>query len=118
MSNVENSINYIEFPMTDPEAIIVFYETVFGWTFQRWGEDYISFSGAEVEGGFNKQSDVNTGRSGALVILYCKDLQKKIDQIKAAGGKIIEDIYAFPGGRRFHFEDPSGNELAVWSEKD
>ena len=117
MSNVENSINYIEFPMMDPEKIIMFYETVFGWTFQRWGEDYISFNGAEVEGGFNGQADVNEGRSGALVILYSADLEKKLDQIKVAGGTIVEDIYPFPGGRRFHFTDPSGNELAVWSEK-
>lgn len=117
MSNVENSINYIEFPMTDPEPIIVFYETVFGWEFQRWGEDYVSFSGAEVEGGFNRQTEVNEGRNGVLVILYASDLEKKLEQIKAAGGKIVEDIYAFPGGRRFHFADPSGNELAVWSEK-
>ena len=117
MSNVENSINYIEFPMTDPEAIIVFYETVFGWNFQRWGEDYISFSGAEIDGGFNGKSDVNAGRSGALVILYSQTLETKRDQVKAAGGTILEDIYAFPGGRRFHFADPSGNELAVWSDK-
>jgi len=117
VSNVENSINYIEFPMVEPEAIIMFYETVFGWTFQRWGEDYISFIGAEVEGGFNRQADVNSERSGALVILYSKDLEKKKDQILAAGGTIAEDIYPFPGGRRFHFKDPSGNELAIWSEK-
>jgi len=115
--NVENSINYIEFPMSEPEAIIQFYETAFGWTFQRWGEDYVSFSGAEVEGGFNRQAEVNASRTGALVILYAGELEKKRDQIKAAGGTIVEDIYAFPGGRRFHFTDPSGNELAVWSEK-
>lgn len=118
MNIVENSINYIEFPMVEPEAIIMFYETVFGWTFQRWGDDYISFSGAEIEGGFNKQSEVNEGRSGVLVILYTHELEKKRDQIIAAGGKIIEDIYPFPGGRRFNFCDPSGNELAVWSDKD
>ncbi len=117
MTNVENSINYIEFPMIDPEAIIMFYETVFGWEFQRWGEDYISFNGAEIDGGFNRQAEVNPARSGALVILYTKELQKKREQIRAAGGKIVEDIYPFPGGSRFHFADPSGNELAVWSEK-
>ena len=117
MSNIENSINYIEFPMSDPEPIIMFYETVFGWTFQRWGADYISFSGAGVEGGFNREAGVEAQKLGVLVILYSESLEKKYDQIKVAGGKILREIYPFPGGRRFHFADPSGNELAVWSEK-
>ena len=117
MTNVENSINYIEFPMSDPEPIIMFYETAFGWHFQRWGADYISFNGAGVEGGFNREAGVDAQKPGVLVILYTSELEKKRDQIKAAGGKIVRDIYPFPGGRRFHFTDPSGNELAVWSEK-
>lgn len=117
MSQVENSINYIELPMTDPEAVIMFYETVFGWTFQRWGEAYISFTGAGVDGGFNGQASVSSDRSGVLTILYASELEIKRDQIRAAGGTIIEEIYPFPGGRRFHFSDPSGNELAVWSDK-
>ncbi|MFC6197118.1 VOC family protein [Ponticaulis profundi] len=117
MSRAENSINYIELPMTDPEPVIMFYETVFGWHFQRWGADYISFEGAGIDGGFNGQDKLPVSKPGTLVILYSKELEKKRDQIKAAGGKIIRDIYPFPGGRRFHFEDPAGNELGVWSEK-
>ena len=117
MSNAENSINYIEFPMTDVEATIAFYEAVFGWSFQRWGESYISFSGAVVEGGFDL-AGVKPSAPGALVILYTHALEAKRDQVIAAGGEIAQDIYAFPGGRRFHFKDPNGNELAVWSEKE
>lgn len=117
MSNTENSISYIEFPMVDAEAIIMFYETVFGWHFQRWGESYISFTGAGVEGGFNGDGEAKVGAPGVLVILYAEALENKLEQIKVAGGEIVKDIFPFPGGRRFHFRDPSGNELAVWSEK-
>ena len=118
MTRKENSINYIEFPMTDPEAVIMFYETVFGWTFKRWGDGYISFDGAGIEGGFNGQDELPSSRPGTLVILYSEELEKKREQIKAAGGSIVREIYPFPGGRRFHFTDPSGNELAVWSNKE
>lgn len=118
MTRAENAINYIELPMTDADAIIMFYETVFGWQFQRWGESYISFSGAGVDGGFNGDDDAFVQAPGALVILYSGDLEKKREQIKVAGGTIKRDIYPFPGGRRFHFTDPSGNELAIWSDQD
>lgn len=118
MTRAENSINYIELPMTDAEAIIMFYETVFGWQFQRWGENYVSFSGAGIDGGFNGHDDGVVNSPGALIILYSGDLEKKREQIKVAGGTIKRDIYPFPGGRRFHFTDPSGNELAIWSDQD
>lgn len=116
--NIENSINYIEFPMRDDQdSIIHFYETIFGWTFTRWSADYISFSGAGLEGGFNREQGVMPTVPGALVILYSDDLEKKVEQIKASSGRIVRDIYPFPGGRRFHFLDPVGNELAIWSAK-
>lgn len=112
----ESKINYIELPMMDAGATKAFYGAVFGWAFTDWGDTYISFSGAGVDGGFERGPDLLPTRPGALVILFTADLEAKRDQVKAAGGKIVRDIFSFPGGRRFHFEDPNGNELAVWSE--
>jgi predicted enzyme related to lactoylglutathione lyase len=109
-----NAINYIEFPCKNPEAIKSFYSKVFGWNFQDWGEDYISFSDGSLEGGFTTAESVHPG--GARVILYSHDLEATSASVKTAGGVIHKDIFAFPGGRRFHFLDPDGNHLAVWSE--
>ena len=118
MTNIHHSINYIEFPLTDRERTMAFYAEAFGWAFQQWGEDYLSFTGADVEGGFNGvDDDVAPARPGALVILYSEDLEASLAAVKDAGGRIEKDPYPFPGGRRFHFIDPNGNELAVWSEK-
>ena len=117
MTHKNHSINYIEFPLVDNEATKAFYSGVFGWTFQDWGPTYISFTGAEVEGGFNGQDAVVAGASGVLVVLYADDLEATEQKVRDAGAEIAKGIYAFPGGRRFHFVDPNGNELAVWSEK-
>lgn len=114
----DDTINYVEFPMHDPDAIKAFYETAFAWRFTVWGPDYLSFSGAGLEGGFNREQGVNAQPPGALVILYAHEIEEKQALIAKAGGEIIKPIYAFPGGRRFHFKDPAGNELAVWSAKD
>jgi predicted enzyme related to lactoylglutathione lyase len=115
MALTNSQINYIEFQAHDLEAIKAFYVAAFGWTFTDYGPTYTAFADSGVEGGFEKtETDIS---HGALVILY----HDKLDAIKArileAGGKVARDIYAFPGGRRFHFLDPSGNELAVWSDK-
>lgn len=116
MANIDNSINYIELPLVHKTETKAFYSRVFGWVFTDWGEHYISFTGAAVEGGFNGESGVNPSSPGVLVVLYAKDLPGKLEAITQAGGKIKQAIYDFPGGRRFHFLDPNGNELAVWSE--
>jgi uncharacterized protein len=116
MTNINHSINYIEFPLVDAAKTKEFYHTAFGWTFTDWGPTYISFSGAGVKGGFNLESGVEPSAPGVLVILYADDLSATEAQIKQAGGEISMPAYAFPGGRRFHFKDPNGNELAVWSE--
>jgi len=116
MSNINNSINYIEFPMTRKDETKAFYSQVFRWEFTDWGEDYISFSGASVDGGFDATAGVSVNKPGVLVVLYAKDLNKKLEEIKIAGGEIVKPIYEFPGGKRFHFRDPNGNELAVWSQ--
>ena len=117
MTNVNHHINYVEFPLVDNEKTIAFYGEAFGWVFQAWGNDYLSFTGAGLEGGFNRQEGVNPARPGSLVILYAENLEATQQQIEQAGGTIVQPIFSFPGGRRFHFNDPNGNELAVWSEK-
>ncbi len=111
----ENAIDYIELPMTDPEVTKAFFGKVFGWTFTDWGPDYVSFAGAGVDGGFIRQNGVEPRRPGVLVVLYASDLEAARDRVSAAGGRIVKDIFEFPGGRRFHFRDPNGNELAVWT---
>ena len=110
-----NHINYVEFPAGDLELIKQFYQTAFGWKFIDYGPDYVAFSESGLDGGFFKSSDQIV--NGALVILYHQDLFLIQDAVTRAGGKISKAIFSFPGGRRFHFLDPSGNELAVWSEE-
>lgn len=116
MTNVNNSINYIEFPMTDNAGTKAFYGAAFGWEFTDWGPGYISFTGAGIEGGFNGLNEADVTPPGVLVVLYADDLSAALAAVEGAGGKIVKPIYEFPGGRRFHFRDPNGTELAVWSE--
>ena len=116
MSNQHNSINYIELPMVKNAETKTFYNQVFGWEFTDWGPNYISFSGAEVDGGFNGEDDAHISSPGVLVVLYANDLNQKLEDVVRSGGEITRPIFEFPGGKRFHFRDPNGNELAVWSE--
>lgn len=116
MSHQNNSINYIEFPLSSNKATQDFYSQVFEWKFTDWGPEYISFEGAGVEGGFNGMDDAHVTGPGVLVVLYANNLEQKQNDVSNAGGTVIKPIYEFPGGRRFHFLDPNGNELAVWSE--
>jgi predicted enzyme related to lactoylglutathione lyase len=113
-------IDYIEFPATDIEASKRFYNGVFGWNFQDYGPDYTSFHDGRIAGGFNKDarpSAASGGKaSGPLIVIYASSLEETYSKITEAGGKIVREIFGFPGGRRFHFTDPNGNELAVWSE--
>lgn len=114
MPLTDNHINYVEFRAPDLERIKAFYTNVFAWTFTDYGPDYIAFSESGLDGGFER-SDESVG-NGALVILYHRDLEAVLAKIMPAGGSIAKDVFSFPGGRRFHFLDPAGNELAVWSE--
>jgi predicted enzyme related to lactoylglutathione lyase len=109
-----NHINYIEFKASDLQRIKKFYTTCFNWEFTDYGTDYISFSQSGISGGFEKSEDAVV--NGALVVLYHKNLMELKNIISAANGSITKDIFSFPGGKRFHFKDPSGNELAVWSD--
>lgn len=111
-----HEINYIEFAVRDMAQAQRFYEAAFGWTFNDYGPGYagIRKSGGGEVGGLRLTSEVETG--GPLVILYSNDLDRSLAAVRAAGGEVTREPYEFPGGRRFHFSDPSGNELAVWSE--
>ncbi|GAB4433007.1 MAG: VOC family protein [Anaerolineae bacterium] len=116
--NQHQKINYIELPARDIAATKAFFETVFGWRFEDYGPNYAAFFEADgLDGGFYKSELAATTESGsALVIFYSAALEQTQAKIEAAGGKIIRPVFAFPGGRRFHFADPGGNEFAVWSE--
>ena len=107
-------VDYLEFSVTDVAAAKKFYGRVFGWKLTDYGPDYASFEDGRLAGGFSKVKRVKRG--GPLIVLYSKELEKTQKKIVAAGGKIVKKIFDFPGGRRLHFTDPGGNELAVWSE--
>lgn len=110
-------INYIEFPAKDLSASKRFFAQAFGWKFQDYGPDYVAFSNAGVSGGFYRADMASTyAAGGALIILYSDALEQTLEDVEAAGGVVVVPIFTFPGGRRFHFREPSGNELAVWSE--
>lgn len=114
----DQKIDYIEFPAGDFDAVQSFYEKAFGWTFTDYGPEYRAFADGKIDGGFYKSDKQSTTDNGsALVILYATDLENTRDTVVASGGKIVKDIFSFPGGRRFQFTDPNGNELAVWSDK-
>ena len=115
MSIQNNHINYIEFKAKDLEAVKSFYEKAFGWKFTDYGPAYTAFDESGVQGGFEVSDEPIV--NGALVVLYHDDLESSLETVKAAGGTISAEIFSFPGGRRFQFLDPSGNELAVWSDK-
>lgn len=111
-------INYIEFPADDIPAVQHFYESCFGWKFVSYGDDYVSFDDGTMTGGFFKSTNRSSTENGAvLVVLYASDLEATLQKILNAGGTLVKEIFSFPGGRRFHFADPHGNELAVWSDK-
>jgi hypothetical protein len=111
----DRRVDYIEFPATDLAATKAFYIGVFGWKFTDYGPDYTSFEDGRLTGGFWKQAKVAPD-GGPLVVIYAADLAGMEAKVRAAGGAIVKEIFPFPGGRRFHFTDPSGNQLAVWSE--
>ncbi len=115
MKAKSNRINYIEFKANDLEKTKIFYNQCFGWKFKDYGPDYVSFSKSGLKGGFEKSDNEIT--NGTLVVLYHKNLDKIKTKIIEVGGKICKDTFSFPGGKRFQFLDPSGNELAVWSDK-
>ena len=110
----DRRIDYVEFPVADVAAARRFYSAVFGWTFTDYGPDYTSFSDGRLSGGFAGGKGARPG--GPLVVIYAADLDAVASAVRQAGGEITKPVYDFPGGRRFHFRDPAGHELAVWSD--
>ena len=115
----ENKIDYIEIPARDPAEAQAFFEQLFGWKFEDYGPDYKSFSDDRMFGGFYRSENVSSVASGSvLIVFYRADLRAAMARVAELGGSVSKDVYAFPGGSRFHFTDPSGNEYAVWSDKE
>jgi predicted enzyme related to lactoylglutathione lyase len=110
----DRRVDYIEFPAADIAKTKSFYGGVFGWKFTDYGPDYTSFEDGRLAGGFSKERKAIQG--GPLIVIYAHDLAKTEQAVRDAGCKISIETFPFPGGRRFHFIDPNGNELAVWSE--
>ena len=114
--NQHEKINYVEFPSRNLTLTKAFFEKAFGWTFQDYGPEYTAFANEGLDGGFYLSDTVSTTESGAaLVVFYSDSLEATQAKVEAAGGVIVKPIFAFPGGRRFQFTEPSGNEFGVWS---
>jgi predicted enzyme related to lactoylglutathione lyase len=109
----DGKLDYLELPAVGMTQTRAFYEDAFGWVFQDYGPTYAGFDEG-LDGGFD--ADGAARPKVPLPILYAHDLEAMAQKVEATGGRIVKPIFAFPGGRRFHFRDPSGNELAVWSE--
>ena len=110
-------INYVEYGSTNLAATKAFFQSAFNWQFEDFGSDYTAFTGGGLDGGFfqsDKVSQTNTG--GALLVLYSENLEHTLASVSQAGGQISQSIFDFPGGRRFHFNEPGGNEMAVWAQ--
>lgn len=110
----DGQVDYVELPGSDVARAKGFYERAFGWKFTDYGPDYTSFDDGRLTGGFTTAPDLPS----ALVVIYATDLEAALDRVTKAGGSITRPIFSFPGGRRFHFKDPVGNELAVWSDRE
>ncbi len=116
MTNIHHAIDYVELPVSDLPAARSFYEQAFGWQFNEYGPVYAGIKNPAGDGEVGGlDGTAGPDRSAPLVLLYSDDLDATVAAVKAAGGTVVKDPYEFPGGRRFHFTDPSGTELGVWS---
>jgi uncharacterized protein len=115
MASTHHVIDYVEFTVRDLSEAKRFYAGAFGWQFNDYGPEYAGIKGPTGEaGGLHQTAQLRTG--GPLAVLYSNDLDQTLAAVRAAGGTIVREPFAFPGGRRFQFTDPSGNELGVWSK--
>ncbi len=115
--HAHEKINYVEFPAKDLQATKAFFEAAFGWVFVDYGPEYTAFSGQGLDGGFFKADlAASVAKGSALIVFYSERLEETLGKVESAGGRIVKPIFTFPGGRRFHFAEPSGNEFAVWSD--
>ncbi len=110
----ESRIDYIEIPVTDLVKTREFFNALYGWEFQEWGPDYFSFNDGRIDGGL-RRADEPAPASGVLLVFYSNDLERDFARVKELGATISQEIFDFPGGRRFHFVDPAGTEFAMWA---
>ena len=111
----EGRIDYVEIAATDIDKTRAFLEQLFGWQFQEWGPDYFSFNDGRLDGGL-RRAEEPLPAGGVLLVFYSQDLERDYERVKELGATISQEIFEFPGGRRFHFTDPDGHELAIWSD--
>ncbi len=114
----ERGLDYVEFASHDPAASRRFFEQVFGWRFEDYGPDYTAFDDGNMQGGFFRGAPATTAAGAPLLVLYAAQLSPLLAAVLAHGGSLSKPEFAFPGGRRFQFIEPGGNELAVWSERE
>ncbi|MCZ2389485.1 MAG: VOC family protein [Acidobacteria bacterium] len=113
--STNHHIDYVEFPARTVEELgrtRAFFEAAFGWSYQQWGDDYADTRSSGVGSGINAEDP----SASVLPVIYVEDLEAAFERVKASGGSITKEIFSFPGGRRFHFTDPAGNELGAWSD--
>lgn len=110
--HMHHSMDYIEFTVTDLPIAKKFFSEAFGWEFTDYAPVYAGIKGPDREVGGLTVGEVNPG--GPLVVLFSENLEDTLEKVESAGGRIVKEIFDFPGGRRFHFQEPSGNEMAVW----
>lgn len=110
-------LNYVEFPAKNLAQTKAFFSAVFGWEFVDYGQEYTAFSNQGLDGGFfQSEQTALTANGSPLLVFYSEDIHKTLAKVTQHGGKVIQDIFDFPGGCRFHFTEPSGNEFAVWAK--
>lgn len=114
----ERRIDYVEFASRDPAASRAFFEKVFGWSFVDYGRDYTAFDDGRLQGGFFRGQPQRATEGAPLLVLYADQLAPAEMAVRQAGGEVVRPVFSFPGGSRFQFVEPGGNELAVWSERD
>ena len=110
----EGRIDYVEIPTADIGKTRAFCEQMFGWEFQEWGPDYFSFNDGRLDGGMRSATEPAPA-SGVLLVFYSQDLERDYERVRELGGTISQEIFEFPGGRRFHFTEPAGTEFAIWA---
>ena len=114
----ERRLDYLEFASTDPAASRQFFTQVFGWSFVDYGPDYTAFDDGRLQGGFFRATPCTSATGAPLLVIYADDLAPLAEAVAAHGGRVVKPVFSFPGGSRFQFVEPGGNELAVWSERD
>ncbi len=118
MDQQHEKLNYVEFGSTNLEGSKSFFSSVFNWNFTDYGPEYSAFDHQGLEGGFFPSDKAASQEKGsALLVFYSNDLESTLSKVESNGGEICKAVFDFPGGRRFHFKEPGGNEFAVWTER-